>query len=511
MLGKKEFGDYQTPLEFAKNICDFLLNYKKVNPSVVIEPNCGIGNFIESSFIFNAQKYIGIDINKEYCDYCKQRFKGHNVDIINENFFDFDLKKLLSKQDTVLIIGNPPWVNNSFLSSIDSKNLPHKTNLKNLKGLDAITGASNFDICEYIITQLLQFFKNSTATIAMLCKTTVARNIFREVRNQKISFTDFEIIEFDANKIFGINASACLLYIELSSTKDIHDECKVLSLDNPEECKYSIKWENNKLTLKDGKSDYDFDGKCCFEWRQGIKHDCSPVMELSLNDGKFVNGLNEVVDIEPDIVFPLVKSSMFKTAIVSNFTKYVIVTQKKIGENTEHLQYDVPRTWNYLNAHLEYFTKRKSTIYKNSHVFSIFGIGDYSYSQYKVGISGFYKKPFFSLLYSESRKPVMTDDTSYYISFDSYDDAYVAMLFLNSPIVTRCLLNIAFVDSKRPFTKKVLDRIDFSKICNHLPYEELQKTEKMLNLNNYLTKEMLNHFIQIINNDLFSYQQISCL
>ncbi|MCR4574496.1 MAG: class I SAM-dependent methyltransferase, partial [Lentisphaeria bacterium] len=128
MLGKKEFGDYQTPLEFSNKICNYLFKNKKIAPSIIIEPNCGMGNFIESSFVFKAHKYIGIDINKEYCDYCENRFKGYNVEIFNENFFDFDLKKILSKQDTVLVIGNPPWVNNSFLSSIDSKNLPHKCN-----------------------------------------------------------------------------------------------------------------------------------------------------------------------------------------------------------------------------------------------------------------------------------------------------------------------------------------------------------------------------------------------
>ena len=242
MFGKKEFGDYQTPIEFSNKICNFLLNFKKITPSIIIEPNCGIGNFIESSFVFNAHKYIGIDINKEYCDFCESRFKGYNVKIFNENFFDFDLNKILSSQDTILVIGNPPWVNNSFLSSIDSKNLPQKKNFKNFKGLDAITGASNFDICEYIIIKLLQFFKNSTAIIAMLCKTTVARNIYKEIRNQNIYYSNFEIIEFDANKIFGINASACLLYIKLSSSNNIQDEeCKVFTFDNPNEYKYTIK------------------------------------------------------------------------------------------------------------------------------------------------------------------------------------------------------------------------------------------------------------------------------
>ena len=54
----------------------------------------------------------------------------------------------------------------------------------------------------------------------------------------------------------------------------------------------------------------------------------------------------------------------------------------------------------------------------------MFGVGDYSYSPYKVGVSGFYKQPLFSVLYSDDGIPVMTDDTSYFICFDHYDTAY---------------------------------------------------------------------------------------
>ena len=108
----------------------------------------------------------------------------------------------------------------------------------------------------------------------------------------------------------------------------------------------------------------------------------------------------------------------------------------------------------------------------------MFGVGGYSYSRYKVGVSGFYKKPLFSVLYSNDNKPVMTDDTSYFICFDSYDMAYTAMLLLNSKKVQGFLTSIAFLDAKRPYTKKVLERIDFFKIVNSLTFDELARTEQ---------------------------------
>lgn len=57
----------------------------------------------------------------------------------------------------------------------------------------------------------------------------------------------------------------------------------------------------------------------------------------------------------------------------------------------------------------------------------------------------------------------MTDDTSYFIGFDRYSMAYFAMLTLNSAPAREFLMSSAFLDAKRPYTKKVLGRFDFHK------------------------------------------------
>ena len=210
------------------------------------------------------------------------------------------------------------------------------------------------------------------------------------------------------------------------------------------------------------------------------------------------NGQRETVHIEDDIVFPLIKSSMFKEPVIHNFTKFVIVTQKKAREETVHLEKEVPKTWEYLNDNIELFENRKSSIYRGAPAFSMFGVGDYSYSKYKVGVSGFYKQPLFSVLYSDDNKPVMTDDTSYFICFDNYDMAYVAMLLLNSKKVQEFLTSIAFLDAKRPYTKKVLERIDFEKIVESLSLDELTETEQSLNLTYYVTIPMYDAFKRLL-------------
>lgn len=494
MSGKREYGDYQTPEYYSLKICKYLKEKRKITPSIVIEPTCGVGSFIKSSLIFDVSEIWGVEINPEYCEICEETAADARIHIVNADFFSFNFKSLIKKKDNILVVGNPPWVNNSTLSNLDSNNLPLKTNFKGLKGLDAITGSSNFDICEYIILQLINLLCGTNATIAMLCKTSVARNVFLEMKRTHINFNAFDILEIDARKVFGINAQACLLVIELTKKSSCAEICSVYSFDNPETPKSSFGFIDGRLYSNTSKIVNDFSGKCCFEWRQGVKHDCSKVMELSLQEAALINGLGESVEIETEYLFPLIKSSMFKSPVVDNFKKYVIVTQKKVKEDTSHIRRDAPKTWNYLMAHKEYFLKRKSSIYKGSPDFSMFGIGDYSYAQYKVGVSGFYKHPLFSVLKSENEKPVMTDDTSYFICFPTYDSAYTAMLLLNSDRVQQFLSTVAFLDAKRPYTKKVLERIDFFKIVQSVNVSEIVDTETRLGLYKHFKEEMLADF-----------------
>ncbi|MCI9584978.1 MAG: methyltransferase [Clostridium sp.] len=498
MSGKREYGDYQTPVDFAERVCHYLRDYRHIKPSAVVEPTCGLGSFLKGSLLFNAKEYYGIEINPEYCGICRNSIKDDRVNIINTDFFAFSSRDLIKDQSQILVIGNPPWVTNSTLSALGSDNLPVKTNFKGLKGIDAITGESNFDICEFIILQLINEYRDTNTMISMLCKTSVARNVFKELKRNGIAFSFCDILEFNAAKVFGINAGACVLVIQLSAQLITSDICNVYDFECHETVKSQFGYSNGRFYSNLDIDTENFDGHCCFEWRQGVKHDCSKVMELTIHNGTLQNGKKENVQIETDIVFPLMKSSMFKAPVIHRFSRFVIVTQKKAREETKHLEYETPKTWEYLQSHIEWFESRKSSIYRGAPAFSMFGVGNYSYSRYKVGVSGFYKQPLFAVLYSDDGKPVMTDDTSYFICFDNFDMAYVAMLLLNSKKVQRFLTGIAFLDAKRPYTKKVLERIDFDKIAACLSIDDLIQAEQDLDLSDYVTDSMYGEFKKLL-------------
>lgn len=533
MRTKREFGDYQTPEQFALEVCRYLKDVRKLQPEVIIEPTCGVGGFVKASLMFAAKKVVGIEINPDYCRQCCKGISDPRVQIINADFFSFDLQGTLSELGStaplghVLVLGNPPWVTNSELASLNSSNVPTKSNFKGAKGLEAMTGAGNFDICESIILKLVHALQGRHATIAMLCKTSVARNVFQELKRCQISFKSCDMYEFDARKVFNISASACLLIVELHKEAAAPEQCQVYAWSDPTTIKGTLGFVDGKFCNTTQLPKDNFFGECCFEWRQGIKHDCAKLMELTLDaksvklgDGAgtaaaaaaaaaddwlgaagpvtFVNGHKDKLVLETDYIFPLVKSSMFKAPLIQSFSKYVIVTQRTLKAETSAIATKAPLTWQYLQANAAAFAQRKSSIYQGAPAFSMFGIGDYAFAKFKVGISGFYKTPLFAVLVGPHDKAVMVDDTCYFLSFETFDMAYTAMLLLNAERVQTFLTSAVPLDAKRPFTKKVLSHIDFGQILKTLSFSELQDTERRLKLAPFLQENMLQSFKELV-------------
>ena len=486
-LNKLEYGDYQTPLDFCKKIVDII--QEDVNPSIILEPTFGIGNFIKvtNQKFERVKKIYGIEINKKYFESVQNitnKFIGYN-----ENIFEFNHKKIINnidKNDELLIIGNPPWVTNSQLMMKNLSNLPIKNNFKKLKGFESLTGASNFDICEYIILDLLNQYKDINANIAMLCKTSVVTNIIKEIGKYNFKISNLKMYLFDAKKIFGVNCEACLFFAKIGETRK--KTVNVYSVDAPNDLIYKFGWKHNKFYSNFNIINDNIDGKFPIEWRQGIKHDCSKIMELRLINNKYFNGLKEEVEIEPNLLYPLLKSSDLKEKYIGKTDKFVIVTQQKVKQDTKYIADVSPKLWKYLNKNKEKLDSRKSSIYNNTPPFSIFGIGEYSFYKYKVAVSGFYKKPNFVAVCS-IEKPIMVDDTCYFIGFDKEKDAIITMTLLNSPKVQNFLYSIAFLDKKRPYTKEVLMRIDLVKIIKNTNFDSLQTLLSQYNIEKSITED----------------------
>ncbi len=115
-------------------------------------------------------------------------------------------------------------------------------------------------------------------------------------------------------------------------------------------------------------------------------------------------------------------------------------------------------------------------------MFSIFGIGDYSFKPYKVAIAGMYKTTTFSLVKLIDNKPVMLDDTCYFIGFDTLIEAEITQTLLNKKLTQDFIQPIAFKDAKRMMTKDLLMRIDLNEIINETDFCEMQLEIPGLNI-----------------------------
>ena len=212
----------------------------------------------------------------------------------------------------------------------------------------------------------------------------------------------------------------------------------------------------------------DIDSKCEFKWRSGVKHDCSKVMEFVKKGNAFENGFNKIYFLPNDFIYPMYKSSNVSKSTLPLPRKYMMITQKRIGEETKFIKTISPLTWEYLEEYAEKLDVRKSSIYKNSPRFSMFGVGDYTFKPWKVAISGLYKNIMFSLVGPYIGKPVVLDDTCYMLGFDKKNQAIFVHKLLTSDIAQKFIGSLVFKDNKRPITVALLNRINIESIAKKM-------------------------------------------
>ena len=201
-------------------------------------------------------------------------------------------------------------------------------------------------------------------------------------------------------------------------------------------------------------------GGHAYKWRSGIKHDCAKVMELHHENGLHRNSMGELVDLEDEYVFPILKSSDVARDAELSPRLHVIVPQKKIGEDTEIIKTRAPKTAAYLESHADLLEERASSIYHGKPRFSIFGVGEYSFAPWKVAIAGLYKKLEFKPVGPCDGKPTMLDDTCYFIPCQTKDEALTLCRILNSDISKEFYSAFIFWDAKRPITAGILNRLN---------------------------------------------------
>ncbi|MFM8330290.1 MAG: hypothetical protein ACKN9T_01225 [Candidatus Methylumidiphilus sp.] len=469
---KVEFGDFQTPEYLADQVCK-RLTALGVCPDIIVEPTCGLGAFVlaAAEAFPKAQQILGFEVNVEYLEALQQRtarVQGpERIQLEQTDFFATDWQqKLAATGDNLLVLGNFPWVTNAGLSSIGGANLPVKNNFLHHTGLDAMTGKANFDISEWMLIEALRWFERRSGIVAMLVKTAVARKILAYAQKKRLCVHEASIIKIDAKKAFNAAVDACLLVIKLGKGQSSQEGYDYTVYESIEKYHGHRVGYRNGLTVADLET---FDrlefliGQSPQKWRSGIKHDAAQIMELTRTAAGLKNGLGQAVDIEDTYLYPLLKGSDIGSEKAWR-GRYVLATQRFVGERTDIIRELAPKTWQYLLQHQHALDARASTIYKNNPAFAIFGVGDYAFRPWRIAICALYKTLKFRLVEPVADRPVMFDDTVYYLSFDTRTEAEKAFSQLTSEAFLGLLKALIFWDEKRPIKTSLLNVVDWTRV-----------------------------------------------
>jgi hypothetical protein len=472
----RQFGDFQTPPGLVAAVLD--------SPALkggawtrLLEPTCGRGHFIAGAIakLPDLAEVVGIELQPQHHQAALAALgdaPGPAVQLHLGSVFDVNLGRELDWGGTgpLLVLGNPPWVTSAELGALGGDNVPLKQNFKALRGLEAITGSANFDLAETILLKVVGELAHERPTVAMLCKTAVAREVIRHAHAAGLPIAGASVRRIDAKAWFKAGVDACLFVLHVNPDASRWD------FQTPVYPALDASEPTSVFGMVEGRFVADVpryratsfaDGESPLTWRQGLKHDAVAVMELKRGaDGALVNKRGELVDVEAEFVFPLMKSATIYGD--RHDPRFVLVTQRTLREDTRRLAEVAPRLWAYLERHQSSFAARKSAIYRNQPPFAMFGIGDYAFAPYKVAVSGLYKAPRFRVLGPVDGRPVMVDDTCYFVPCASAEQAALVGALLNHPTCTDLIGALVFWDAMRPITKKLLQRLDLAALASRL-------------------------------------------
>lgn len=464
------FGDFQTPLDLAHSVTALAVETGRPFAAVV-EPTCGLGNFLlaVADVLGSSASYYGFDINEEYVESARRALSSKSdTEVIIEcrDFYEQDWQAFFQQlPGEVLIIGNPPWVTNAALGTMGGGNLPEKTNFQRHSGFAAKTGKANFDISEWMLIRLLESLQGKPATVAMLCKTATARKVLRHCWRDGLAVRESSVHTIDAALHFGVSVDACL-FITHTGVGGADRRAALyrdLSFDSRTQ---AFGMANGEIVsdLEAFRELRDIDGIEYRKWRSGVKHDAAKIMELERVPGGYRNGLGETWELEPDYIYPLLKSSDVANGRLTP-RRHVLLTQRLVSDSTDAIATEAPQTWQYLLEHSDVLDRRGSSIYAKRSRFAVFGVGPYTFSPWKVAISGLYKNLRFNAIGGHDGKPILVDDTCYFFPCETEDEARLFAWLLNSDTSMRFLHSLTFFDSKRAVTIDVLRRVDLKKLA----------------------------------------------
>ena len=451
-------GDFQTPPSLATQCAEAVASLD-IPFQRMIEPCCGEGNFMmaAAATLSSLDEIRGIEIQGEHVHTARQRLgasaQSHAEWSVQEaDLFDLDLSEIQwNTGGPLLVLGNPPWVMASRLAAAGtSVEAARQCMRRFLPNRLTLARGADFDLAEAVWVKALTELRTEAPTIVMLVKQSTARRLAEAMGRLPLSIHCATAWEVSARRHFGVSVNACLLAVQMRSP--------------------SVAGPTATSTLLD-----DLDGlsapsqahapRSPIEWRQGVKHDLAAIMELeAAGVGAWRNGIGEILGVEPDHIYPLLKSTDLHLGRPPS--KSVIVTQRFLAERTSSLELTSPLLWDYLVSHRTRFAERRSSAYRGRPAFCMFGVGDYTFAPWKVAVSGLHRDARFRVVGPVAGRPVVLDDTCYFWGCEDPGHAAVVTAAMGMPSAREAINRLMPSGTKRSMTKRLLQQIDLDAILD---------------------------------------------
>lgn len=196
-------------------------------------------------------------------------------------------------------------------------------------------------------------------------------------------------------------------------------------------------------------------GECEHDIRHGIKDDAKNIYSIDRS---------QLEELEHDHVYPYLRSKHVVKYGLFGHDIHLVPLEKAHEDNERELQKNCPRTYEYLESHRHVLEERSSSWLDDGPFYNLFGLGEYTWSEYKVVWCRLGFKPHFAVVSTVDdtdlgEKPVVPGDHFMFISTDNEYEAHFLCALLNSSPYQKSLKEIAS-EGKASLSKSVISRLN---------------------------------------------------
>jgi len=430
------------------------------------------------------------------------------------------------------MVGNPPWISWEHVSEEYKVKMKstflEKYSLYEKQGNDSRLGIGHDDICVAFMMICSDRFLEKEGRISLLLKQSIyqgeAHSLFRTLEIKKGdtcrllklnsiidlssgnpfessgAATSIAVITADSKTIFPVKYTK----YQMNSIQSNHVDLELEEFERV--CKYeecliqpesqeiqSLPWLVSKKGENIQKS-----GTNSYPIRHGYVNDLASVFFVNIctrqgenliispsNSGK--KKVDEIqYEIEKDKIFPGLKARHIKKWKITGHNAIIVPQNKYTEDNESELIENNPLLYNYLNQHRDLLLGRKSVHIRKKPFYSTFGLGEYTFSKYKVFFNamGSTKQSFCVGSTHEDEflgeKLLIPHNNINCISTDSLEEAHFVCGILNSIWVADFVAS-RIGKSKYPWSTKMMSRIPVPKFDNsNVTHQEISNSSLLI-------------------------------